>query len=203
MAYPLSIGTIAEITIQGVCNGQIVMSLFHYRMTSGSTISDGALALGSVLTDFNTQVWPAYRNCMPDNWEAITRSIQAITPTRYRAIKVDSTGLVGTLTSCQNQSAASAITKYTDLATRKGIGTLHLPCVPGAAMENGMLLLGYQTNMATLAATMDNTLTSTPTATWQPVVYSRSNPSTSPIIQGCAIQTTIRTARRRVVRRGI
>lgn len=203
MAYTLSQGTIAEILVSGTCNGQIVMSLFHYRMTSGSTIADGAAALGTVMSDFNTQVMTAYKNLMPENWEGLERSIQAIAPNRYRRIITSIAGQFGAGGTCNNQSAAGAITKYTDIATRAGLGTLHVPCIPDLQLQNGELAAGWIAAASTLAATMDNVLTSTPTASWSPVVYSRTSPATSPIITGLVVQNSIRTARRRVLRRGI
>lgn len=202
MAYPISPGAVAEVTVEGTYNGQLFMSLFHYRLLNGSTIPDGAATITALINWF---AGPSdnllfYLGCLTNEIDDIQVYGQWITPFRYRYLPQAGgpyTGTGGALGYPQNVSAA--LTKFGEAANRKNIGTLHMPGVVTTFIAGGEITpLGFGAYDGMCAALV-TTFVAPGGGEMIPVIFNRSSPATSPRIVGAFTQPTSRTNRRRTV----
>lgn len=203
MAYPIAIGGVVELSFVGDFNGQRLLNIMHYRYAGGSTITDGAAALVSFLSFANTTYTTAYTNCVGSDYAMLAYRGQWIFPSRYRPIVLNLSGVSGSGGVSNTANIGSSVTRFADSATRSGLGTWHIPCLPANRFANGALLSTQITPLTTLAALMDNQLTTGLSNNFDPIIYHRANPSASFPITGAYPQTTVRTSRRRTVGVGI
>lgn len=209
MAYGIPIGAIIEVTLVGQLDGQTTMSLFHYK-TSGTAPTDGATWLVSLIAQVKATngLRDLYLNCCAQTFELKTITAQMIwapSPNVSRRprvvdVQVDQRGTVEE--DAEPTLVSVAITKRTDIAGRKGIGTLHMPAVPISFLQNsvitGTALTAYQH-----VADEQNEIIEADSTSATPIIFHRESPDQSPTITGATVETTARTMRRRVVGRGI
>jgi len=200
--YAVPVGSILEATIRGTLAGQTTLSLFHY-MLNDAAIPDGGAFLAVFNVGFNvaTGVVDTYRLACCEDFTLEEIRYQWIYPTRFRSQSF--APFIGT-GAIVDQSAppnvAQVITKRADVASRRGIGTLHVPSVPNSQIANGMLLAGQVTKLNALGAALKTSLI---TGRMDPVLLRRDLPPASPIITSTVTQTTVRVERRRTVGLGI
>jgi len=200
--YAVPVGAILEATIRGSLASQTTLSLFHY-MLNDTAIPDGAAFLTTFNTAFNIAggVVDKYRLCCCEDFTLNEVRYQWIYPTRFRSVSF--APFIGT-GSIVDQSAppnvAQVVTKRADVASRRGIGTLHVPSVPNAQIADGKLLGGQLTRLSALGTALSAALV---TARMDPVLLRRDLPAASPIITSTVAQETVRVERRRTVGLGI
>lgn len=207
---PVLNNAIAEVIITGEADGQTTMTVLHFRV-SGIPDPPGnvdSLVLDAQLyADLNAgmSILAAYRACMAA--EALTKSVsvQWIYPTRLARDFVEvadnnGTGPSGLLPSL----VAGAITKRGVFAGRHSIGAVHMPAVPSSWESGGSLTLTGIATYKALADLLPVPLTDILSPyVFTGVIFNRDDPNSSVEIATAGVQTTLRTARRRVVGRGI
>lgn len=207
MAYPLNPNSIIEVTIRSMVNSQTCLSVLHYRYDGTGTLSDGGAAILGLLNQMNGagNLVTKYAALMPGNCTLEELRGQLIWATRYNPVAVTPSSLFGTWAGadCENPAVAAAITKRSQVASRHGRGTLHMPGVAADAMANGRLTVAYQTASNPLEAELAAQRTPAAGQLYTPVLYDRANPLSSEQIISVNTELTLRTMRRRVVGRGI
>lgn len=207
MAYVLPANSIAELSLEYLCDGQRCLSLFHYRINAEQ--ADGEASLREMLQDWtdNGALYEAIQAGTSEHLQLTTAYIQSIySPPpfvvrrpRYQYNLMEFGAVVGDMMpSCLSAS----ITKRTEQAGRSGLGTLAIPGLPVSYNENGYLSAGGKAAMDAIAVQMDTDASPT-SGTATPVIYRRTDPANSPVITGATAQNTLRTQKRRVVGRGI
>lgn len=209
MAYPITTGSLIELGIAGTLFGQRTLTLFHYRIT-GTTITDGQAALEDWLDSLtgNIAIGGAYFAACSEDWTGYQLSAQVIYvpgPSVQRRPKVvlSITTFPGEVASPSlPPGVAAALTRRSEVASRRGLGTIHMPGVPTSFTSGGELsTLGIDSYTTLGGAFMENPTIGSMTGT--PMIYNRSNPADSIQVTSVTPQSTVRTMRRRVVGRGI
>lgn len=205
MAYPISVGSIVEVTFPYRVNSQLCMAVLHYKLRSGS-VSDGATNLQALLTDLNAVggLHEAMSFCQSEDATYPELRAQVISPLRFVPETQLSNRSQGAITEpCNNQQVAIAVTKRSELASRHGIGTLHLGGIADTFCTAGRVASAFGSIINLFAGQLNDDVTLTGSVIYDPVIYNRSNPSLSAVITTASYQDTLRTMRRRVVGRGI
>lgn len=209
MAYGIPEQAIIEATFVGEIDGQTTMSLFHFRVTEG-TSADGATWLLSFIAQLKATsgLRDLYLDCCSQNFTLRTITAQMIwapNPNVSRRprvvdVQVDQNGTVEE--DSEPSLVSVAITKRTDLAGRKGIGTLHMPAVPITFLQNSVITTTALTAYQHVADELNEAIEVAPISAI-PIIMHKGSPSESPVITGATVESTARTMRRRVVGRGI
>lgn len=203
MAYTVAAGDILEVSIASRLNGQRLLSVFHYVLSTGGGPIDGIAAIDSFDGLWNLAVAGEFMQSYAD---AMVRDVsieqvvyQWIHTTRRARIvfsPANDTGEAAGTALPQNLSAA--LTKRSEVPGRLGNGTLHMPGLAVESVVSGELNLAgvavYNDLIANLPQvyTFDgNSLT--------PVIYHRAAPALSPVITTADVQQTVRTMHRRTV----
>lgn len=203
----LNVGDVLQVVFESDVFSQRCLNVLHYRVTVASTSDDYAVAAMAVAQRFSSGVdnpgLPLVA-CFAENVTWVNTTVQRVYPTRNRKV-TDAVGLPGTIAAdCKASNVAGVITKYTDTATRRGIGALHVGGVPETAYQGGFVQGDYLDRLTALANTLDLTVIVTlETTTVQPVLWSPSTPSTTLRVTDAKPQTTLRVMRRRTVGLGI
>jgi len=210
MAYNVSNGAIAEIVVQTTVSDQTCLNILHYKLEypsprDGTTLMTAFLA---ELGDTGSVSSLIGRLAAASGQDTTFTSIsgQWISPIRYRklVLAIGSSGDVNT-PSAQSVSAVT-FTKFTDIATRRGIGSFHMVGCPQSYFQaNGFIApTPLSTVLADIADKLsENIIAGTPEATFIPIIYNRQTPADSLEIEIVRAQTTARAMQRRVVGRGI
>lgn len=206
MAYSVAAGSILEQRFVGQHNGQTVMSVLHYKFTSGSAITDGRAAAVNInaLTQAATGFYFQWIGVCSQELLDVRIVSQWITPARYTAV-VTIPAIVqgGVAAPAFPQNVSIAITKTADQASRHARGTLHMPAVPIPYVDAGMINGAGEIAYAACRNEMFETIVLGTGQTMTPVIFNRANPDLSIINTGGIIQDTARVMRRRTVRVGI
>lgn len=202
MPYPVSLSSILQISAIHTNSGQLCISLFHYKYTTGSPIPDGQAAAVDALNKIRVagKLVDKYKDCLPDSVNDLVWWAQWVAPTRFRrttlAIAADA-GLVASPTMPSNVSAA--ITKFAEEASRKGLGTVHMPSVPQSFVNESVLALPGGLAYGALADRIRESITLTGGQILDAVLFHKPDHVMSPKIVATAVQNTTRVARRRTV----
>jgi hypothetical protein len=199
MSYPVTVGGVVELSVVGGFNGQTLLNIMHYRFSGGTAITSGAAALISFLAAVNTKFTTAFVNCVGADYQLFAYRGQWIFPTRYRPIVLNLSSVVGAGSPAGTANIGGAITRFGDPANRAALGTWHMPCVPQDQYASGTLFSSQITAYTTLAALMDDQITTALSSNFDPIIYHRANPTASVVVTGAYPQTTVRTSRRRTV----
>jgi len=204
MSYTVDDGAILEVSFRGRYAEQRMISLFHYRFENGSGPVNGAseIALIDPLINQNIdgRLLKEYLKCCNAEYNMEEVVYQWLWPTRRpRVVRIPASvpgQLVGTAApSC----ISAALTKRTDIAGRKGVGTLHMPAL---TMENisgsSFTLLGLAT-YSTMLEKLHEVINIDFGQNLHPVLLHRVAPDQSPEITGATSNFTVRTAHRRTV----
>lgn len=203
MAYPIANGSILELTLKGKHEGQEVMNVLHYRNTTPSTLTDGALAAITVMEQANeagglASLWKA---CLSAQVTELTMRAQWISPSRWAYITTTITGGSGTIAgNAMPVNTAISITRRGEAANRHNVGTLHIPGVPATAIVNGVLQpLFIDAYNEFAAATLQPLIALDPPFEMVPVLLNRTEVGASPVPQSYIRHDYTRVMRRRTV----
>lgn len=206
MAYTVGDGAILEFTVRGLLFGETSLSIFHYRLDLNLPPEDGVQLINNfdaALNDVGGFIQTFY-NCCTTEWRVPQLVYQWIYPTRYARYIISPDGGSGNVPEpTMPSNMAVAITKRTETAGRRGVGTLHMPGVPSEwvtenrIVQEGTIAYGALANR--IAAVVNLGLNTDMT----PIIYRRSAPAQSPVITSADPIPEPRTMRRRGVRLGI
>lgn len=210
MPYTITSGSVIEVTFNSTVGGQVCLSLFHYRVNAGASITDGGAYLTQFLADINAgtnDLKTAYLDAASSDLVLQLLTAQAITPTRFTRSEagpgVNNQGII--VSPALPPATSGAITKRSaSQVGRHARGTLHMPGVPTSFNAGGVLTQLGRAGYDALGAALATVITVTGNAaTLTPVIFNRTSPEDSiPVDQGIS-QTNLRTMKRRVVGRGI
>lgn len=206
MAYTVPTSSIMEVTCELQHNLQTVMSVFHFKLTSGGSITDGSAALLAMSNAMQAGggLWLNWVSAISDDLSNGMIYCQWIFPTRYSLrsfVPAVASGQVAITSFPQN--LAVSITKMSDFGTRRGRGTLHMPGVPNTWVDGGELSAAGLAGYVAIRDDLNDTVVLATGHTLTPVIYNRSAPGDSITITDALLQPTSRVMRRRTVGVGI
>lgn len=203
MPYTIPPGAIAAVTLLGKHENQQVMNVFHYKVMPVAPITDGRAYLDSFLTLLNTDanLVTAWKNCLSEKCVALQLRGQWIVPQRYAVIDRETAPGEGTVAgNAYPVNTSCSITRRTDMAGRREVGTIHVPAVPESFLLNGNITEAGVTAYNLLGVESIRRITDPETdGEWIPIHYGRSNPAEPNEITGYVLQPTARVMRRRTV----
>lgn len=204
MPYNVNTGDCMEITIDMRMNGQVLLSVFHYLINTGGGPVDGVTAIEEMNVLWNSSAPDTflsdYAGCITGAVTINAIVFQWITTTRRaRVVKApEVTG--GILTGdTMPQNLAAAITKRSETAGRRGVGTLHMPAILVANVSAGQLTTTGLAVYDDFLPRLSEEILLVTSGRMIPVVYHRTNPALSAPITGAEQQRTVRTMHRRTV----
>lgn len=217
--YAVVGNSVCQVTLISTLFGQTVMNTFHYRLD----LSGGNVAAGSAfLSDFNDALnaggglFEQYILCLPTQALNIHADFQWIDPDRFikRTFVVNPTG--GAAHVCTTPNLAAVLELRGNIASRRSVGTKHLPGLGGTAVAAGIVQAELRAQIQELGdqAVLDVAVGG---RTMRPIVFGRARPSyTKPDgtvvpalpksykdVTGYVDQATARVMRRRTVGLGI
>lgn len=204
MPYPIGLNSVLEVTLMGKQAQQQVMTVLHYRLSeTPAPLDDGAAALDEAITKITlagglADKWLA---CLSEDVYDIVGHVQWITPARYSYKEFPIGGGTGTVAHpAMPVNVATAITKRTEDVGRQELGTIHMPGVPQTFVDGSLLSLAalppYQELIEKVQATI---LVNAGTVPLIAVIFRRSAPASSPLIDNCILQLNTRVMYRRTV----
>lgn len=203
MPYVVTNGSVAAITLHGKHENQQVMNVFHYRVSSGGSLTDGRAALQALMNavkadDKLAKVWTAALSVKATQ---LKMRGQWISPTRFGFLEEALDPAVGgEAGDAMPVNLAASITRRTDNAGRDQVGTIHMPAIPTSFVLNGILTAGALTAYGdVLTQALEVLTTVDPAAEWFPILFHRTAPSVAQQLTGGTVQPTARVMRRRTV----
>lgn len=188
-------------------NGQRLMNVLHYRLyVSGASIVDG----DDIIPEFHDTFFSAaggpltlLKAISSSAWTYESTVYQWIHPVRYTSTgSVVGAGAGGVAGTSLPQNVQATITKQAVIATRHGIGAMHIGGLPSSAVVAGMLSEGYKAGLAELAVALITDVDVSAVAnalTLDPVILRKDAPALSYEYGGATVQNTARVQRRRTV----
>lgn len=206
MAVPMTVNDIISLTAIGRLDDQVVMNVFHYRLTSLGSLTafpTWAVALNDKLNDA-AELSAFYTNCLSEDVTDLRWFIQKIYPTRLVKHVGDMDPDIGAIAeSALPPGTQASLTKRALVAGKHAIGGIRMPGVPVTASEGGYISSAYKVLLTNLRDSLQAPITSVTIGTITPIIFNRSNPAGSLDIDSITPEDTMRTIRRRVVGRGI
>lgn len=203
MAYVVSNGSVVALTFEGRHESQQVMSVLHYRLSSGGTLPDGRAALIAFLAQVQAdeKLFERWRAGRSVKLTTLRIRAQFIHPDRFAYVEQIPTIDVGAVAGDSYPvNTAIAVTRKTDNAGRDQVGTVHLPAIPITSITNGAVTAGgLALSNDFLIESLEKITTVTPAAEWFPILYHRASPAVNPSLTGGVVQPTARIMRRRTV----
>lgn len=203
MPYEVTDGAILEFTVRGVFEGQVCLTVLHYKLVNSLGLPDGDLAISQLNTEMNdlTDFIGFYSACVHSDYLFNQLVYQWIWPVRYhRQVKVP-VPTAGTVTGTKlPPNVSGAISKFSDKATRHSRGTVHMPAVPGTFHSQGLITGSGQASYNDLAG---HIVLTRQTESLIPILFNRVNPAVSEQVTNARAETTSRVNRRRTVGLGI
>ncbi len=202
MAYPIINGSIVEITFEGLLDGQQTMSLYHYKLTGTSGVTDGAAVLQLFIGQLREAggLFPTYQDMCSDALTELQIYAQLVFPVRYRYTtdgQPSESGSVDSLAFPPNVQAS--ITRAAEKSGRQYISHLSVPAIPILAIESGMMTAGFKEDMQAHCDQVVTPIVLIGGAEAQPVIWHRhAIPTDDPIVLAFP-QNTSRVIRRRTV----
>lgn len=202
MAYVIEVGDIILVTVEARLNNQQVMTLFPWRVKSGTSADGkGALsALNAVLLSDDGLV-DTYQKCMSEDVKQVRVKSQKIHPNRFAYIEQFSPNPNGLVAQdMMGPNTAVVVTRKGDGATRHDIGNVHLYGVPKSFTTdgevNGTGTVAY--NALQVNMTSEVTFGLAPLVI-EPIIFNRTTPSASHVVTSAVLQFPLRVMRRRTV----
>lgn len=199
----------ALVTIVGEIFSQRIMSTFCYglsALTGTATIANAldrlhaAVSAGGGLLD-------KYLACIPPEYVRVACWYQVISPSRYAKVTKTTGGTAGTFIDgvLLSSNQAFTILRRGEMGNRHNVSVLHVPLGQNSSCQEDNVLGGdLQTPANALAAQMVLPITTTTVVgTWEPVINNGPNAGDFTPITSTAVNTDVRTMRRRGVRLGI
>jgi hypothetical protein len=218
VSYSIASNSVVQVTLKMTLFNQVVMNTFHYRYEQGLIpITDGAAAL----SDFNDALdidtfYLNYINSLPPQCLNIVADLQWIYPLRYVKRSFNQGPVGGSPNATTVSNMAAALLMRGDTASRRSVGTKHIPGVGGATVAAGLLSAGKVAEVtdfadrAILVQMVGDRI-------FRPIVYGRARPAYTDRhgvlhpalptlmtpITAYEVETTARVMRRRTVGLGI
>jgi hypothetical protein len=204
VAYTVNDGAILEVSFRGQCLQQRTISLFHYRFVNTVGPLDGLALINAINPLLNAN---AAGKLLKDYMDACQADFfmeqivyQWISPTRRpRIVKLPAIANGTVVGTAAPPNIAVALTKKTDIAGRRGVGTLHMPALNLEGLNGGeinLLQIGLYGNLLNRLA---ETVVIDFGETLEPVLLHRADPAASPHITTANANLTVRTMHRRTV----
>lgn len=203
-------GDIISINVDGTQFGQQILLTTHWQLTiqTGSDPDmDEAIDAIRDRMDEEGELGDKYINLLSDTVDYIKYVIQDIFPVRYvRRVRTPALTQGQNISTALPQNLAVAITVRSDLA---GIGqraTKHIGGLVSTFVEEGMLtpaaISAYPDLGIKLTSIMQDIVVGATTFDLRPIIYKRTSPESSVIVNNFVVQDTVRVMRRRTVRVG-
>lgn len=203
MPYTVVTGDILEVAIKARQADQRVMNTFHYRLISDGGPLDGIGAINAFNPLFNGGAgtmlgeWVKTVNTGVTVEEISYQWVHAIRRARVSKLPSLLVGIVAGTKSPPN--LAATLTKRSDLAGRRGLGTVHMPGLVNENWAEGRFTPGGLDTYGTLLSLLFAAVVVDFGITYQPVIFNRETPSDSPPVTNSNAQQTVRTMHRRTV----
>lgn len=206
MAYTVGVGGILELTVQGILFDQRVMNVFHYRVKTIGSVTDGNNLLQEMV-DIWVQGGGMHEklvSCIAQNVTNINVREQWVTPIRYRA-KEFTVALDNGMdpTDCELPYVSASVELAGEKADRHGVGRKSIFGVPTSRYNDGRPTAAYLTTLGAFATSCAGVLTLPSGMTMEPVIFNRHAPADSRVIIQAGPKNEMRTQRSRVIGRGI
>jgi hypothetical protein len=201
---------VSTINVQmfGTCEGQRIINLFQYELTS---IPNPGIDYSNYLNGLSAAIiapgglFDSFMGASANNYELDFIRLQPVYPQRLRFIDYPQSAFGTSGSNATTANIAASIERFSRTGKRRGIGRVQI-VVPAGVFDGGVIVNGaYLTKLGTLAAVIPLQLNSTsPLLTTQPVLRNTANPQPlSEPVEGTALKTTVRTMHRRTVGLGI
>lgn len=202
MSREVSTGAILEVVFQGFSDGQVTLSVFHYRLNNAIADSDGTNLVTALEPLINAvgELLDKYLDCCSQDFLMNDITMQWIYPTRYSAQHFAPFALAGNVAQPKMPSnVAAALLKRTFLTGRRQRGVLHMPGVPTTFVVDSEFTAPAIATYDALGDHIDNVLILATNEQFEPVIFNKAFPVTSPQIQSVDAESTVRIMRRRTV----
>lgn len=206
IVMPVGAGDVLLVTYKGSLADQIIMTTFHYGM---STVT-GAPTQDAVATEVLTKLSAVggqnerFLNCCPDNYNLDEVWVQFILDTRYRK-KVGFPNVGGNFGfQAYGTNQAGVISRFGPAANRRNQGNIHIPIGASASwLLDGKIIPAWRTAANLLAPFLYNPQVLATTGTISPIlIHGTSKLNAIPLVSA-QVQETARVMRRRTVGVGI
>lgn len=208
MPYPINTGDIVQVNVSYFQN-QVVQEIntFHYRLTSGGPVADGAQAITVFLDTFFNN---ATSTQWPNAWAGVSSSEVAVSevrgqhiwPTRHVPVPVARQIPGISIQPSFPGPVQWTISRSGEVSTKGAVGGLRIPGLPHDAVSDSRLTPAFMT-----AAESLRSFVTTPkilgSVTWSPIIFKRAAPDASQLVAFAIIRPEVRTQRTRVSLRGI
>lgn len=210
MPTPVVAGAIWQYRVNYTMFGQRFISTMNLVRSATSPVVTDYNATANAFLAWQTGLTgfiPKLQACLSNQVTFVTHELQPIYPTRLRSQLNILPGTAGTQAGLAlPTNTAQTITKTTDLATRYGIGSMHLP--PGdinsVSVGTGQWTIVQFGLLNTVALHIVGPWLSVVLAdVWEPVLWNQATPARVTPITSAKVQETIRVERRRTVGLGI
>jgi hypothetical protein len=203
MATPLVPGAIIAVTVETTLNGQTMLNVLHYVLgTVGTADYIAALTALNTLLNGAGGLTDAMKACMSQDADFVSTMCQVVAPTRLVGVKAAVVKSGSVLATALPQNVSAVITKRTDQASRRGIGSFHLGAIASTQVDAGYLTGPLIGNLTTLGNVIRSTL-AVGTQSYTPCLWSPITPAETRILVSTTVQQTSRVMRRRTVGVGI
>jgi len=205
---PLAVSDVVQVTIGGLQDQQTILNILHFQVTTAPSTGTPAENMNALLThlwDDPAGIYFApWLAIMPDSYTLQTVRAQRVAPTRSAYVEQ----LVVTAGTAANIAAETpnltwGLVKQSELAGRRGKGTMHILMASHEHYTNGFLNNNGAAERSAWANLIDDQVTVAAGGVYIPVIY---HPGFSPNfsrITHATIKQEVRTMRRRTVGRGI
>lgn len=203
MAYPILVGSIAQVTFRGVHDGQEILTVLNYKVDAPATLTDGKAAIVSLNTNLTTpgNLFEQWQNCMSEQVSDMSVKTQWVFENRFAYVKVVPFINVGAVAGPSFPSnLAVAITRQTDNAGQQNVGTIHMGGIPLTFLLEGQVNAVGRPLYETFAAGSIQDIAAGGVGTiFRPIHFHRSSPGIALPLTGFVVQSSARTMHRRTV----
>lgn len=208
MAYFVLNGAILEATIRYEVAGQVCLNIGHFSLSGASSSGiEQYPALQSFLG-----LWDAGDTGVSSVLaEAVTTEVkirevvaQWVFPTRYARLAQQTERLLGTVAPPTTPGNLDlVVVKHTETPGRHGTGGIHISGLPTDGMTADRWATAVQNDCYDYAQAFTSAVTLSGGATLTPIIYKRTDPSSSPEVKFITVSSIPRTMRRRGLGLGI
>ncbi len=197
----LNTGDILQIQYRGTLFGQRVINSLHYRVYASSTTESYVQACIDVgFAMYNGVITPglALADAQAPEYNLDAIRVQKVNGIRGRYVdyQVNQPGVHAG--ECTTANVAAVITKRTDTASRRGLGSIHIPGIPSVGYSGAKLTAAYKLKIDAVSARLINPFTvPAETTACQPILWAKLTDPVYRVLTGTFVQTTLRVMRRR------
>jgi len=153
MAYAIANGDFIECQFVYQYNGQTFRNVFHFRKSTGPSISDGASFLQSLISYLDVTWWDNLRANLSTELTLRYITAQVVNPFRYRLEKAPPTNATGSLSvEATPPSSTVNVQRWAQRSGRKYQGRIYIPGLPRDAQLLGVLKPDPLDALSTFAA---------------------------------------------------